>query len=448
MSDENRPKPSVVVVGGGFAGVGCAKELAKHDIAVTLLDRNNYHQFQPLLYQVATAELSTTDVARALRGIFAKDQTVDVKQLDVTKVDPTTRTVTTSEGQTFTGDYLVLALGSRPNFFHTTGAKEHAFPLYTVSDAEALRTRLFEVFEDADTNPSRIDDGALNIVIVGAGPTGVETAGAVADLVNKVMPKRFHDLDVKRTRIHLVDHGQVVLAAFSEKAHAYAASKLQHNGVHLVLGTGVSEVTADKVVLSDGTEIRTRTVVWAGGIQAPELTGKMGLPQGRGGRLTARSDLSVEGHPRVFAIGDMADIPDHEGNDLPQLGSVALQAGRWAAKNILADHRGEPGTPFHYKDKGIMAMIGDGAAIAEMGPHHHELHGHIAFSAWLGVHAWLMSGTRQRVDAFVSWAWDFFGSSRASSMIDLDHPDVGRIDWGDEDDEDDSSTGERSPDVG
>ena len=244
-----------------------------------------------------------------------------------------------------------------------------------MNDAKALRSRLFEVFEDADVNPARIEQGALNFVIVGGGPTGVETAGALADLVNKVMPKRYHDLDVHRARIYLVDHGQVVLAAFSDKAHAYAAEKLQHNGVKLLLGTGVSTVTPDRVVLSDGSEILTRTVIWAGGIQAPQLAATLGLEQGRGGRLTAQPDLTVEGHPDVYAVGDLANIPDHDGHDLPQLGSVALQAGRWAAKNIVADIEGKPREPFHYKDKGIMAMIGDDAAIAEMGPHHHELHG-------------------------------------------------------------------------
>ena len=422
--------PSVVVVGGGFAGVGCAKELAKHDVNVTLLDRNNYHQFQPLLYQVATAELSTTDIARPLRAIFAKDDTVDVKQLTVTDIDVNTRTVTTSDGQSFSGDYLVLAAGSRPNFFNTPGADQYAFPLYSVDDATKLRSRIFEVFEEADANPARVDQGALNIVIVGAGPTGVETAGSIADLVNQVMPARFHDLDVKRTRIYLIDHGPVVLAAFSEKAHEYAAKKLEHKGVILKLSTGVSEVSADSVTLSDGSKIPTRTVVWAGGLQAPEMIGKVGLGQGRGGRLTAEPDLTVEDHPRVYAIGDVANIPDHDGNALPQLGSVALQAGRWAGGNILADHAGKPRRPFHYHDKGIMAMIGDGAAIAEVGAHHHELHGHMAFAAWLGVHAWLMSGVRQRVDAFISWGWDFLGSSRSSSII-VD-PNAAQIDWGDE----------------
>jgi NADH dehydrogenase len=430
MSTNSAPA-SAVIVGGGFAGVGCAKELGKHGVDVTVLDQHNYHQFQPLLYQVATAELAIPDVARPLRGIFHDDPTVDVKQATVTAVDPSTRTVTTSDGQTFSADYLVLAAGSRPNFFHTPGAEEHAFPLYTVDHAKALRNRLIQIFEAADRDPARIDEGALNIVIVGAGPTGVETAGAVADLVNQVVPKAFHDLDAKRTRIYHVDHGPVVLAAFSDKAHEYAAGKLQHNGVILRLATGVTEIADDRVTLSDGSQILTRAVVWAGGIQAPELAAKMGVPQGRGGRLTVEPDLSVDGFPGVYAIGDIANIPGPDEHDLPQLGSVALQAGRWAAQNIVADIAGKPGKPFHYKDKGIMAMIGDGAAVAEMGAHHHELHGHMAFVAWLGVHAWLMSGVHQRVDAFVSWAWDFIGSGRATAV--LDDSDTARIDWGDDD---------------
>jgi NADH dehydrogenase len=198
------------------------------------------------------------------------------------------------------------------------------------------------------------------------------------------------------------------------------------------MNSSVTEVTSDRVVLGDGTEIRTRIVVWAGGIQAAGLVTDLDVARGRGGRLTVQPDLTVPGHPRVYAIGDVANIPDHDGNDLPQLGSVALQAGRWAARNILRDHAGEPLEAFHYKDKGIMAMIGDGAAVAEMGPHHHELHGHVAFLAWLGVHAWLMSGVRQRVDAFVAWAWDFLGSTRSSSII--EDPDAAQIDWGDDDD--------------
>jgi NADH dehydrogenase len=429
----SQPKPSVVIVGGGFAGVGCAKELAKHDTPVTVLDRTSYHQFQPLLYQVATAELAETDVARPLRAVFKRQNNVIVHRGDVTEVDLATRTVTTADGRTFTGDYLVVAAGSQPNFFHTPGASEHAFPLYTVHQAVALRSRLLELVEEVDAHPELIDKGALNFVIIGAGPTGVETAGALADAVNRVIPRRYHGDHVKRSRIILVDLGQVVLSAFSDDAHKYAADKLQHNGVELKLGTSVTSVSPGKVTLSDGTEILSRAVVWAGGIQAPELAAKLGVAQGRGGRVTAQPDLTLEGFPRVYAVGDMANMPDHDGNDHPQLGSVALQAGRWAAKNILADIDGKPRQPFHYHDKGIMAMIGSGAAVAEMGAHHHELHGHAAFAAWLGVHAWLMSGVHERVDAFVSWAWDFLGHSRTSAII--DDPDAARIDWGDDDEE-------------
>ena len=423
-------RSTVVVVGGGFAGVGCATRLARHDVAVTLLDRNNYHQFQPLLYQVATAELAVVDVARPLRGIFARHPSVRVKRVDVVSVDVDGRSVTTADGDTFGGDYLVLAAGSKPNFFNTPGAQQHAFPLYSVADANRLRNRLFEVFEDADNDATLIDRGALNIVVVGAGPTGVETAGAVADLVNDVMPKRYRDLDLDRVAITIVDLGPAVLGPFSDTASAYATKRLGTLGVNLRLKTGVEEVTAEGVLLSDGTEIASRTVVWAGGITAPDLAAASGLDAGRGGRLTAQPDLTVDGHPRVYAIGDMANMTDDTGQALPQLGSVALQAGRWAARNILADVDGRQREPFRYRDKGIMAMVGRGSAVAEVGKRHHELHGTVAFAAWLGVHAWLMSGVRQRVDAFVSWAWDFLGASRGDAVIETDSA---RIDWGDQD---------------
>lgn len=425
-------RSTVVVVGGGFAGVGCATRLARHDVAVTLLDRNNYHQFQPLLYQVATAELAVVDVARPLRGIFARHPSVRVKRVDVVSVDVDVdgRSVTTADGDTFGGDYLVLAAGSKPNFFNTPGAQQHAFPLYSVADANRLRNRLFEVFEDADNDATLIDRGALNIVVVGAGPTGVETAGAVADLVNDVMPKRYRDLDLDRVAITIVDLGPAVLGPFSDTASAYATKRLGTLGVNLRLKTGVEEVTAEGVLLSDGTEIASRTVVWAGGITAPDLAAASGLDAGRGGRLTAQPDLTVDGHPSVYAIGDMANMTDDTGQALPQLGSVALQAGRWAARNILADVDGRQREPFRYRDKGIMAMVGRGSAVAEVGKRHHELHGTVAFAAWLGVHAWLMSGVRQRVDAFVSWAWDFLGASRGDAVIETDSA---RIDWGDQD---------------
>jgi len=422
----------VVIVGGGFAGLGCARELAKdgENVEVTLIDQHDFHQFLPLLYQVATYQLAPADVAADLRQLFRKHPTVNVQRGEVTSVDPSTKTVTTADGETQVGDFVVLAAGSQANFFDTPGA-EHVFPLYSLHDAERLRSRILAVFEEAERDPARVDEGALNFVVVGAGATGTEVAGALAEMIRRVLPSRFHDLALDHARVIMVDHGDAVLGPFSPKAHDYASKILQKDGVEIRLGTSVKEVTADHVVVSGGDLIRTHCVIWGGGIKAAPLAGQAGVQQGRGGRLDVRSDLTVAGHPGIYAVGDVANIPDPDGKPYPQLGSVAMQAGAWAAKNILADVAGDERTPFDYHDKGIMAMIGRNAAVAEMGEHRHELHGAVAFAAWLGIHAWLMSGVRQRVDAFVSWAWDYFGRTRESEA--LDSSDTARIDWGDDD---------------
>ncbi len=429
---EDSPAAShVLIVGAGFAGLGCGKELAGHDdVSVTLIDRHNYHQFQPLLYQVATSQLAASDIATDIRREFRKHPNVDVKMAEVVSVDPESTSVTLDDGQTIAGDYLVLGAGSQPNFFHTPGA-EHAFPLYSLEDAQLLRSRILAVFEDADRDPSLVDRGALNFVVVGAGATGTEISGALAELIRDVMPSEYHDLAVDRAKVILVDLGDAVLGPFSAKAHAYAAKALERDGVEIRLGTSVKEIAADHVLLSDGTTIQTHCVIWGGGLMAAPLASAAGLSQGAGGRIDVLPDLTVADHPNVYAVGDFANIPAPDGGPFPQLGSVALQAGQWAAKNIRADLDGKPRAAFDYHDKGMMAMIGRNAAVAEMGKHRHELHGAIAFSAWLGVHAWLMSGVRQRVDAFISWGWDYFAKTRGPQM--LDRSDAARIDWGDDD---------------
>jgi NADH dehydrogenase len=427
MSDEHH----VVVVGGGFAGVGCARRLARHDdVQVTLIDRNNYHQFQPLLYQVATSQLAPSDVAYSLRKLFHDDLNVNVKLAEVASIDPATRAVTTADGNRFTGDAVVLAAGSRPNFFRTAGAEQHAFPLYSLDDAKRLRARIIGLFEEADRDPSLIEKGALNFVVIGGGPTGVELAGALADLIHETMAGEFHELAVEAAQIHIVDLGHTLLGPFSDRAHDYVAKVLGRKGVRLHLGVAVTEIGPGHVTLADGTTIETHCVVWGGGIRAPALASTAGVPQGRGGRIDVLPDLSVQDAPGVYAIGDVANIPSPDGGTHPQLGSVALQSGTWAADNLVADFRGKHRTSFHYHDKGIMAMIGRGAAIAEVGAHRHELHGAIAFSAWLGVHAALMTGVRNRVDAFVSWGSDYFTSSRGPQV--LDRSDAARIDWGED----------------
>src|SRR5262245_3120223 len=428
----------VVIVGGGFAGLGCGRALAGNPaVRVTLIDKHNYHQFQPLLYQVATSLLAPGDVAYSLRKVFIGFDNVDVKLAEVVSVEPAAKTVTTRDGEVYQGDYLVLAAGSRPNFFNTPGADQHSFPLYSLDDAERLRSRILQVFEDADRDPTLLDEGALNFVIVGAGPTGVETAGALADLIHETMKAEYQDLTVAAARIYLVDHGHFVLAPFSDKAHEYTARVLQEAGVILRLGTSVHEVGSGHVVLSDGTSIKTRVVVWAGGVMAASLADHTGLPQAKAGRINVELDLTAVGYPCVYVLGDFANIPSGEGRALPQLGSVALQSGQWAARNILNDIAGKPRTPFQYHDKGFMAMIRRNAAVAELGAGHHELHGPAAYAAWLGIHAYLMTGIRTRLEAFMQWAWDHFSTTRGPQV--LDRSDVARIDW--EDDPEDSGLG-------
>jgi NADH dehydrogenase len=421
----------VVIVGGGFAGVGCARRLADHDdVQITLIDRNNYHQFQPLLYQVATSQLASSDIAYSLRKLFHDKLNVDVKLAEVASLDPATHGVTTTDGERYAGDALVVAAGSQPNFFRTRGAEDHAFPLYCLDDATRLRSRILGVFEDADRDPGLINQGALNFVVVGGGPTGVEVAGALADLIQDTMSVEYHHLAVTAAQIHVVDLGHTLLGAFSDKAHDYVAKVLGRKGVRLHLGVAVTEVGPGHVSLADGTTIRTRCVVWGGGIMAPPVAGAAGLPQGRGGRIDVEPDLTVADAPGVYAIGDVANIPSPDGNTHPQLGSVALQSGVTAADNLLADFAGKPRKAFHYHDKGIMAMIGRGAAVAEVGAHRHELHGAIAFSSWLGVHAMLMTGVRNRIDAFVNWGWDYFSKTRGPQV--LDRSEAARIDWGED----------------
>jgi NADH dehydrogenase len=428
---DDKTKHRVVIVGGGFAGLGCAQRLADHeDIDVTLIDRNNYHQFQPLLYQVATSLLSSSDVAHSLREVFASQDNVHVKLAEISAVDTATKTVTSTDGETWTGDALVLAAGSQPNFFGTPGAPEYSFPLYSLDNATNLRSRILGLLEQVDRNPRLIERGALNFVIVGGGPTGVEVAGAIADMINVTVPAEYHDFDPGDARIYLVDHGDALLKPFSDKAHAYVAKVLTDRKVQLRLGTGVEEVGPGHARFSDGSVVPTRCVIWGGGISAAPVATNCGLAQGRGGRIDAQPDLTYAGTPGVYVVGDVANIPGPDGEPLPQLGSVALQSGTTAADNILAEFDGKARKDFAYKDKGIMAMIGRGAAIAEVGEHHHEVHGQLAHMAWLGVHASLMTGTRDKVEAIIDWGWDRFTKTGGPHV--LDRGDAAEINWDDD----------------
>jgi NADH:quinone reductase (non-electrogenic) len=421
----------VVIIGGGFAGLGCAQRLADHeDVAVTLIDRNNHHQFQPLLYQVATSQLAPADVAHSLRGVFPGKENVDVKLADIAAVDPASRSVTSTDGEQWSADALVVAAGSQPNFFGTPGAAEHSFPLYSLDDATRLRSRILGLFEQVDRDPTLIDRGALNFVVVGGGPTGVEVAGAIADMIAVTVPVEYRSIDASAARLYLLDYGDALLKPFSDKAHDYVADVLTRKGVDIRLGTGVKEVGSGHALLSDGAVVPTRCVIWGGGITAAPLAAAGGVEPGRGGRIDVEPDLTLPGHSGVYVVGDVANIPGPDDRSLPQLGSVALQSGIWAADNIVAGFREKPRKPFAYRDKGIMAMIGRGAAIAAVGKRHHEVHGELAHMAWLGVHAELMTGTRARIEAFVDWAWD--GFTRTGGPHVLDRTAAAAIDWDDD----------------
>ena len=267
-------------------------------------------------------------------------------------------------------------------------------------------------------------------MIVGGGPTGVEVAGALGDMVQLTLPSEYRNIDASKARICLLDHGDALLKPFSDSAHGYAAKVLDEKGVEIHLGTGVTEVGSGHAVFSDGTVLPTRCVVWGGGITAAGVAADCGLAQGRGGRVDVQPDLTLGGDPNVYVIGDIANIPGPDDQALPQLGSVALQSGAQAADNIIAGFEGKKRKDFRYHDKGIMAMIGRGAAIAEVGKHHHEVHGELAHMAWLGVHASLLTGTRAKIESFVDWAWDGFTKTGGPHV--LDRGDAAEINWDDD----------------
>ena len=440
-----RGEPRVIIVGGGFGGVACAQALDKHDIPALLVDRNDYHQFQPMLYQLATAQVGATDIAFPLRGIFHPDGNVTVKTAMVASIDPATRSCTTTDGVTYSGEVLVVAAGATANFFGVTGAAEHAFPLYSVDDANALRSRVLGALDAVDADPEHLAQGGFSFVVVGGGATGVETAGALSEFLRDVAPHFYPKAPLDQAVVTLVEHGPGVLNGFSERARDYARDKLVELGVTLRFGVAVEEVRKDAVVLGDGSSITTRTVIWAAGEQPASIVADAGLPLGRGGRVDVAPDLTVAGFEGVYAVGDAANIVGKDGAILPQLGSVAQQSGKCAGENIVAAFGDKETKPFHYRDKGIMAMIGRDAAVAELGPKRHEVDGVVAFGSWLGVHAMLLSSLKQKVGAFIDWGWDYFSTRRPEYLA--DRPGAYAIDWGDDSTAGRPSAGEPSEEI-
>jgi NADH dehydrogenase len=411
-------RPRVVIVGAGFGGVATAKALGKLPVEVTLVDRQNYHGFWPLLYQVATAALAPDDIAYNVRGIFRDQANAEVRLATVTDVDLDGRLVHLDTGGPLSYDYLVLAVGSADNDFGVPGVTEHAFPLKSVNDAVAIRNHLLGIFEAAQNDPRLLDAGALTAVVAGGGPTGVEVSGALVELF-AVLDGDFKGLDVGRARVVLVEMADHLLPGYAESSQAEALRTLHSRRVDVRLGTAIAEVRADGVVLSDGSYVATHTLVWAAGVRANPLADRLGLAQSRGGRVVVEEDLSVPGHPEVFAIGDVAAAGARAGGDgspYPQLAPVAMQAGRHVADTIDRRGLGLPGRPFRYRDKGKMATIGRRAAVAEL-PLGIRFGGTPGWLAWLGLHLVFLVGFRNRAAVLLSWAWNYFTWDRGHRVI-------------------------------
>ena len=407
--------PHVAIVGAGFGGLGVAEQLDHVPVEVTLIDRHNYHTFQPLLYQVATSLLNAEDVGAPVRSMFRHQDNVTFRMATVTRIDAAGHKIQLEDGKPISYDYLVLAGGATVNYFNTPGAAEHAFPLYTLTNAVKLRNRILERFEAADRDPALIEDGALNFVIVGAGPTGVETAGALSDLFYNLLPRDYHDLGTEKARVILVEMGKEVLAPFKDNLRAYAKQELERRRVEVRLEQAVAEVGRTSVRLKSGEEIKAHTLIWAAGVRANPLADMLGSPQGRGGRIKLNPDLSVSDHPEIFVVGDMGEVAS-DGKVLPQLGSVAMQSGEHVGRQIARRIHGDAGQPLKYWDKGFMATIGRGSAVVEL-PNKLTLHGPLAYFAWLGVHLALLSGMRNRIETLWNWGWSALTHDRAARII-------------------------------
>jgi NADH dehydrogenase len=405
-------RPQVLVLGGGFGGVGAARKLKKADVDITLVDRNDYHTFQPLLYQVATDLLETSACGHPLRDLFHEQPNVAVHEDSVTGIDMAGREVQFAAMAPLTYDYLVLGMGAGVNFFGVEGADQHAFPMYTLADAVRLREHVLRRWEAADRDPALVEDGAVSVVVVGGGPTGIESAGALAELYRSNFAEDYRGIPQGQARIVLVEAGPALMPMFRSDIRTYTRKALEKRGVEVLLGEVVASVEPTRVTLESGKVIKAHTLVWGAGLQANPIVELLGIELQHGNRLPVESDLSVAGHPEVFAVGDIAWITDAKTNDvLPQLGSVALQAGGHAGENIARLVAGKDTEPFVYHDKGTMATIGRGAAVMQTHGGR-TLKGKTASLAWGAVHLALLSTGEDRAKAVVDWTWAGFTHER------------------------------------
>jgi NADH dehydrogenase len=407
--------PQVVIVGAGFGGLAAARALARRPVRVTLVDRRNYHLFQPLLYQVATSTLSATEIAAPVRYILRSQGNLTCLMAEAAGVELALRRVRLDDGRALDYDFLVLATGSSHSYFGHQEWAAHAPGLKTLEDALEVRRRFLVAFEQAEqTDDPALRQELLTFVVVGGGPTGVELAGTLKEMARLVLPKEFRRIRAERARVVLVEAGPAVLSAFGEGLADRALDSLRAIGVEVILGRPVTGMDDRGIQLGEE-RIPARTVLWAAGVAASPLGRTLGVALDRAGRVPVGPDLALPGHPEAFVIGDLAVVAGGSGRPLPGTAPVAIQAGKAAARAILASLRGAPREPFRYRDRGSMATIGRGRAIAQVG--RLRLSGFGAWLAWLFIHLLMLVGFRNRILVFVEWVMAYLTTQHRSRLI-------------------------------
>jgi NADH dehydrogenase len=398
--------PHVVIVGAGFGGLEAAQRLAKAPVQVTLIDQRNYHLFQPLLYQVAIAGLVPSQIAYPLRTIFRRQSNLEFRMGEVTQVDFKEKFVKL-DGSVVAYDTLILAAGGRTDFFGMDSLRRNSFQVKDIESAVATRNHLLGLFEQASREADAgVRRTLLTFVIAGGGPTGVETAGALAELINLVMVKDYPQLDLADARVILLEAAGHLMGSFPDKLRRTTAGLLRKKNVEVRLDTKVADFDGEKVTLGDGSFIETRTLIWTAGVRAGELAESIESKKGRGGRMVVGPTLQHPDHPEVYVIGDAAYLEDENGQPLPLLATVAQQQARHAVNNILSELNDRPLKPFVYKDPGLLATVGRNAAVARLWGI--SFSGLLAWLIWVGLHIYRLVGFRNRLVVMLNWAWDYF----------------------------------------
>lgn len=409
----------ILIIGGGFAGLECAKRLANDErFEVTLVDRTNHHLFQPLLYQVATASLAAPDIARSIRQILAGAKNVTVLMDEVTAIDPAAKTATGGSGTTYVFDVLLLCSGARTGYFGNDQWADHSMGLKSLADAQNIRRVVLSNLEKAEiTNDEAERKRLMTIAIVGGGPTGVELAGAFADLAHRTLKTDFRRIDTSKLRVILIEGSELVLETFDRDQSIYARKRLEKLGVELRNNTRVTNVREGALEFKDGTTLEAAAIIWAAGVAASPLTKSLGVPTDRGGRVTPNPDLSLPGMPDIFVAGDIVSMSDKDGQHVPGVAPAATQMGAHIAKILLseAEAPGRPRPPFNYWDKGAMAIIGKNYAVAKAGGV--ELQGFIAWLAWLFIHISFLVGFRNKLSVLLGWAYAYLFSAPDARII-------------------------------